>query len=75
MRYADAVNSRRVRAAVALPAILGQRTLNLLRAAGPRAVSVRVKVSRGEVRWLMLRIMLGLAGRGTLRTEWDNHAQ
>lgn len=75
MAYADAVNSRRIRAAVALPALLGQRTLALLRAAGPRALNDRVKVRRGEVHLLLARMAVTLAGRGALRAEWDNRAR
>ena len=41
IRYADAVGSRRVRAASALPALLGLRTLALLRTAGPSACAAR----------------------------------
>ena len=63
MRYADAVNSRRVRAASALPALLAARTLALLRAAGPRACGSKVKVPRREVRAMMARLAFTLAGR------------
>ena len=75
MSYAHAVGSRRVRAAVALPALLGRQTLSLLRGAGPSALRNAVKVPRSEVRRLLLRIALGLAGHGTLQREWDNRAQ
>lgn len=68
MRYADAVNSRRVRAASALPALIGTRTLALLRSAGLRRLAHKVKVPRGEVRLLMARLAFTLAGRGPLRT-------
>ncbi|WP_298928748.1 squalene/phytoene synthase family protein [uncultured Ramlibacter sp.] len=64
MDYALAVNSRRVRAASALPALLGARTLALL--AQPQALGQRVKVPRSEVRAMALRLALGLAGRSTL---------
>jgi farnesyl-diphosphate farnesyltransferase len=84
MRYADAVRSRRVRAASALPALIGFRTLARLREAGPHALVQRVKVPRGEVRMILLRLALTLAGRGSLRAaaareageaaagRWDN---
>lgn len=72
MSYALAVNPRRIRAAVALPALIGRGTLARLRAAGPRALDERVKVPRSEVRALLLRIALGLAGRAVLQREWDN---
>jgi farnesyl-diphosphate farnesyltransferase len=84
MRYAGAVNSRRVRAASALPALLGARTLALLKAAGPAALERRIKVPRSEVRGILLRLVFSLADRAPLRAhyarlagrpgaaEWDN---
>ncbi|MGE4243310.1 phytoene/squalene synthase family protein [Ramlibacter sp.] len=81
LTYAQAVNSRRVRAAVALPAILGQRTLSRVRAAGPSALNVKVKVPRSEVRALLFRMLIGLAGRSTVRSQgsqgsqWDNRGR
>jgi len=67
MRYADAVGSRRVRAASALPALVGMRTVALLRAAGPQRLHRKVKVPRTEVRRIMARLLLTLAGRAPLR--------
>jgi farnesyl-diphosphate farnesyltransferase len=84
MQYAGAVNSRRVRAASALPALIGVRTLDLLRAAGPQRLQRRVKVPRREVRWMMARLAVTLAGRAALQQlygrlqggvfgrEWEN---
>lgn len=50
IEYACAIRNRRVRFATALPALIGARTLALLRAAGADAFVQRVKVSRAEVR-------------------------
>ena len=87
MRYADAVNNRRVRAASALPALLGARTLALLGEAGAGALGRTVKMPRSEVRWIMARLALTLAGRAPLQAQfarlgggapadgWDNRAQ
>jgi farnesyl-diphosphate farnesyltransferase len=50
IEYACAVRNRRVRFATALPALIGARTLGLLRDAGADAFAQRVKVSRAEVR-------------------------
>jgi farnesyl-diphosphate farnesyltransferase len=50
IEYACAVRNRRVRFATALPALIGARTLALLRDAGADAFAQRVKVSRPEVR-------------------------
>ncbi|ROZ75721.1 phytoene/squalene synthase family protein [Ramlibacter sp. WS9] len=68
MRYADAVNSRRARAASALPALLGARTLAMLRADPAQGLQHKVKVPRSEVRALMARLAFTLAGRASLRT-------
>lgn len=68
MRYADAVNSRRVRAASALPALLGARTLALLRADAAQGLHHKVKVPRSEVRAVMARLAFTLAGRASLQT-------
>jgi farnesyl-diphosphate farnesyltransferase len=67
MRYADAVNSRRVRAASAMPALIGARTLALLRSAGPQGLHRRVKVPRNEVRAMLARLVFTLAARTPLQ--------
>jgi farnesyl-diphosphate farnesyltransferase len=77
MRYADAVNSRRVRAASAMPALLAARTLALMRSAGPQRLQQKVKVPRDEVRAMMARLAFTFAGRAALqssfaRLRWDN---
>ena len=66
LRYAQAVNNRRVRAASALPALLGARTLALLRADPSAGLAGKVKVPRAEVRAMLARMALGLAGRALL---------
>lgn len=72
MQYADAVNGRRVRAASALPALLGARTLELLRAAGPVRLRRPVKVPRREVRSILARLAFTLAARGPLLRTYRN---
>jgi len=77
MRYADAVNNRRVRAASAMPALLAARTLALMQSAGPQRLRHKVKVPRHEVRTMMARLAFTLAGRAALqssfaRLRWDN---
>ena len=67
MRYADAVTSRRVRAASAMPALIGARTLGLLRSAGPQRLQRRVKVPRHEVRSILARLAFTLAARAPLQ--------
>jgi farnesyl-diphosphate farnesyltransferase len=66
MRYADAVCNWRVRAASAMPALLAARTLALLQSAGPQRWQHKVKVPRREVRWMMARLAVTLAGRAPL---------
>lgn len=68
VRYADAVNHRRMRAASALPALIGLRTLALLQAA-PGAIAP-VKVRRAEVRAMLWRLGLTLAARGPLAAQF-----
>jgi farnesyl-diphosphate farnesyltransferase len=75
MAYALAVNPRRIRAAVAIPAVLGRRTLVRVREAGAHALGARVKVPRSEVRALLLRLALGLASRGSVQAQWDNRGR
>jgi farnesyl-diphosphate farnesyltransferase len=70
MRYAGALRSRRVRVASALPALIGARTLALLRAAGEQALSHQVKVPRSEVRGVLTRTALHLGGNAALQAEF-----
>jgi farnesyl-diphosphate farnesyltransferase len=65
------VNHRRVRAACALPALLGARTLALLKAAGPQRLQHSVKMPRAEVRSVMFRLALTFAARGPLRDSYE----
>jgi farnesyl-diphosphate farnesyltransferase len=54
MQYSTAIQKRRVRVATVLPALIGVRTLTLLREAGVAdALHRRIKVSRSEV-WRMI---------------------
>lgn len=54
IEYACAIRNRRVRFATALPALIGARTLALLRDEGPALFERRVKVPRREVRTMIL---------------------
>jgi farnesyl-diphosphate farnesyltransferase len=58
IEYACAIRNRRVRFATALPALIGARTLSLLREAGADALTRRVKVPRGEVRKMITAVAL-----------------
>lgn len=70
MTYALAIQSRRTRAASALPALVGARTLALLRVAGPVAQTPPVKMPRAEMRTLLLRLACTLAGRQALMAHY-----
>jgi farnesyl-diphosphate farnesyltransferase len=67
LEYACAIRSWRVRVATALPALIGARTLSLLRAAGPEVFAHTVKVTRAEVREIVLSTTLTLASPSSLR--------
>ena len=54
IEYAVAIRNRRVRFATALPAMIGARTLALIREAGRDVLERKVKIPRGEVRKLIL---------------------
>lgn len=67
--YACAIRSRRIRFATALPALIGARTLALLRRTGPEIFERRVKVSRAEIRRIML--WTALASPPSLRAKFE----
>jgi farnesyl-diphosphate farnesyltransferase len=57
LKYSGAIRNRRVRAATLLPALIGQRTLARLRDAGATALQRNVKVTRPEVRRMILQAL------------------
>src|SRR5207247_9956595 len=61
MQYSRAIQNRRVRAATVLPALIGARTLALLREAGMTMLHRRVQVSRREVRGIIDSLAITLA--------------
>jgi farnesyl-diphosphate farnesyltransferase len=67
--YACAIRQRRVRFATALPALIGARTLALLRQTGPEIFERRVKVPRAEIRRMML--STALASPPSLRAKFE----
>jgi farnesyl-diphosphate farnesyltransferase len=66
MQYSRAIRNRRVRAATVLPALIGARTLALLREAGISVLDRRVKVSRREVRGIIASLAITLASRSQI---------
>jgi farnesyl-diphosphate farnesyltransferase len=78
MRYALALKPLRLRLASALPALIGARTVALLRQAGPAGLNQRVKMPRHDVRALLWRITLGLGSAAVLQREflqWSDQPQ
>ena len=65
--YACSINQRRVRFATALPALIGARTLSLMREAGAEVFDRKVKVPRAEVGNIMSSAALSFASPSTLR--------
>jgi farnesyl-diphosphate farnesyltransferase len=66
MQYSCAIGNRRVRAATVLPALIGARTLALLREAGASALHRKIKISRREVRRIIASIAIAFASRRKL---------
>jgi farnesyl-diphosphate farnesyltransferase len=66
IEYSCAIHSRRVRLATALPAIIGARTLLLLREAGAEVLERKVKIPRAEVRRILL-TLVKLVSRSAIR--------
>lgn len=75
IKYVHGIRHRRVRGATALPALIGARTLRLLRAAGPAALHHKIKVPRNEVRRMLVSVALTLASGSQIekmfRREFD----
>ncbi len=59
LAYCQAIRPWRLRWASALPALIGLRTLQVIEAQGPVALTRSVKVERRWVRRLLLRLVLG----------------
>jgi farnesyl-diphosphate farnesyltransferase len=71
MQYSRAIRNRRVRAATVLPALIGARTLALLLDAGKMALQRKIKVRRGEVRRMILSLVVSLASRNRIDTMFE----
>ena len=71
MQYSRAIRSRRMRAATVLPALIGARTLALLRKAGARALHQTIKVPRREVRSMVVSLAIHLASHKQIDTIFD----
>src|SRR5438477_6789797 len=72
LQYARAIRNRRVRTATVLPALIGTRTLALLRDAGATALHRHIKVPRKEVRAIVASLIFSFGARsriGSLHRE------
>lgn len=70
IEYACAIRSWRVRLGTALPALIGARTLALLRDAGAASLEHKVKVSRREVRGILVALVLSAASPRVIREKF-----
>lgn len=71
IEYSCAIQNRRVRFATALPALIGARTLALLREAGPGALEKKVKIERREVRAIISSMVGRLASCDAIRAMFQ----
>jgi len=69
IEYAATIRNRRIRFATALPALIGARTLALLREAGAEALRRKIKVSRAEVQKMI--VSSALASPRSLRAKFE----
>lgn len=66
IEYANAVGHRRVRIATVIPALIGARTIALLREAGATALHRHIKVPRKEVRAIVTSLISNLGSRSRI---------
>jgi farnesyl-diphosphate farnesyltransferase len=71
MQYSRAIRNRRVRAATVLPALIGARTLALLRQAGASALRQTIKVPRREVRAIVVSLVVRLVSHREIETIFN----
>jgi farnesyl-diphosphate farnesyltransferase len=68
LQYARAIRNRRVRTATVLPALIGTRTLALLRDAGATALRRHIKVPRRKVRAIVASLIFGFGSRSRIES-------
>src|SRR5437773_7250444 len=71
MQYSRAIRNRRVRSATVLPALIGARTLALLRKAGATALHQTIKVPRSEVRSMIVSLAIHLSSHNEIETIFN----
>jgi farnesyl-diphosphate farnesyltransferase len=74
MSYVRAIRKWRLRGATALPALIGARTLSLLRAAGATELHRTIKVSRSEVRAMIARLAITLGARESIQRMFQRYS-
>ena len=72
MQYSLAIRNRRVRVATVLPALIGARTLALLRSAGAGALHQTIKVPRREVRSMMASLAIHLGSQKNIQEIFEH---
>lgn len=75
LQYSLAIRNRRVRAATVLPALIGARTLALLRDAGTTALRRTIKVPRKEVRSMISSVAITLAARSEIEAIFQRFSR
>ena len=68
IEYAKAIRNRRVRIATVLPALIGARTLTLLRGAGATALRRHIKAQRKEIRAIVSAVTTSLGARSRIES-------
>jgi farnesyl-diphosphate farnesyltransferase len=71
MQYSRAIRNRRVRAATVLPALIGARTLALLRQAGASALHQTIKVPRRQVHAIIVSLAVHFASHREIKTIFN----
>jgi farnesyl-diphosphate farnesyltransferase len=70
IEYSNEIRNRRVRIATVLPALIGARTLALLRDAGATVLHRHIKVPRKEVRAIMTSLALSFGARSRIDSQY-----
>ena len=74
LRYSLSLRPWRLRAASVLPALIGMRTVGLLRQQGAQALFGKLKVPRRDIRRLMLQLIWALPSRRRLQALFERQA-
>ena len=75
MQYSRAIENHRVRGATVLPALIGVRTLALLKQAGIAVLQNMVKVPRREVRAMIASLLITFASRRSIDRLYNRPKQ